>query len=192
MKFYQDITLLPDAEIALYFLWEKVYQQIHLALVEMQDDSGKTPIGVAFPAYDKAGHALGNKLRLLSATAHQLERCRAEQWLSRLGDYLDFSPIIPVPGDIRAHACYRRLQPKSSTARMARRKAKRENLTPEAALAALNDRREQRCDAPFVWLKSLSNGERFRLFIEYEEVASPVPGAFSTYGLSNPGSVPVF
>lgn len=192
MKFYQDVTLLPDAEITLYFLWEKVYQQIHLALVEMQDDSGKAPIGIAFPAYDKAAHSLGGKLRLLAPTAHQLERCCAEQWLSRFSDYLVFSPILPVPGDVYTHACYRRLQPKSSTARMARRKAKREHLTPEAALAVLNDRHEQRCDAPFVWLKSLSNGERFRLFIEYEEVESAVPGGFSTYGLSNPGSVPVF
>lgn len=192
MNVYQDITLLPDADIGLHFLWEKVYQQIHLALVEMQDDSGRVPIGIALPAYDNAGHSLGNTMRLLATTAHQLERCRAEQWLDRFSDYLRLSQILPVPHDVRMHACYRRLQPKSSTARMARRKAKRENISPEAALAALNDRHEQRCDAPFVWLKSLSNGERFRLFIACETVESPVPGGFSTYGLSNPGSVPVF
>jgi len=38
MKWYIDLTLLPESEIPIYFLWEKVYQQLHLALVEQQEN----------------------------------------------------------------------------------------------------------------------------------------------------------
>ncbi|MCO4790206.1 type I-F CRISPR-associated endoribonuclease Cas6/Csy4, partial [Vibrio cholerae] len=34
MNYYQEITLLPDADIALGFLWQNVFQQVHIALVE--------------------------------------------------------------------------------------------------------------------------------------------------------------
>ena len=74
MQVYQDITLLPDVDIPLYFLWEKVYQQIHLALVESSDNNGKVNIGVAFPKYreDKGGHPLGDTMRLLSMFKNDL------------------------------------------------------------------------------------------------------------------------
>ncbi len=87
MKHYQDITLLPDADIGQHFVWEKVYQQIHLGLVEMQDESGKLPIGIALPGYNADKHQLGNKLRLLAETEAQLVSFNAQQWLSRLSDY---------------------------------------------------------------------------------------------------------
>ena len=43
MKHYIEITLLPDAEVGLGFIWQKMYQQIHLALVEVKDanENGK-------------------------------------------------------------------------------------------------------------------------------------------------------
>lgn len=34
MKNYIELTLNPDLETPLYYLWEKLFQQIHLALVE--------------------------------------------------------------------------------------------------------------------------------------------------------------
>lgn len=51
MKFYQELTLLPQDEINIYFLWSKTFQQIHLGLVEMQDDQKRVPIGLSFPEY---------------------------------------------------------------------------------------------------------------------------------------------
>ncbi len=59
MKHYIDIILLPDPEIPLYFLWEKVYQQLHLALVEIKEPDNKVKVGVAFPQYDEQQHQLG-------------------------------------------------------------------------------------------------------------------------------------
>ncbi|MFI3158260.1 MAG: type I-F CRISPR-associated endoribonuclease Cas6/Csy4 [Methylococcaceae bacterium] len=192
MNHYQDITLQADADIGLHFLWEKVYQQIHLGLVEMQDDDGKIAIGVALPDYNADRHQLGNKLRLLAETEVQLERFNASQWLSRLSDYVHLTGIRNIPERIQSHACYYRIQPKSSNARLARRKAKRENIGIEQALAALKKHPEQRSDAPYVWIKSQSSGERFRLFIGYVEQTEPFNAGFNVYGLSRQSSVPIF
>ena len=46
MNYYQELSLLPQEEIPINFLWSKVFQQIHLGLVEMQDDQLRVPIGV--------------------------------------------------------------------------------------------------------------------------------------------------
>lgn len=192
MNHYLEITLQPDADIGLHFLWEKVYQQIHLGLVEMQDGNGKVPIGIALPGYNAAKHQLGDKLRLLAETEAELERFNASRRLNRLSDSLDLTGIRNVPGRIQTHACYYRIQPKSSNARLARRKAKRENIGIEQALTALESCPEQRSDAPFVWIKSLSSGERFRLFIGYVEAPEPINAGFNAYGLSRQSSVPVF
>jgi len=192
MNHYQDITLLPDADIGLHFVWEKVYRQIHLGLVEMQDSNGKLPIGIALPGYNADKHQLGNKLRLLAETEAQLASFNAQQWLSRLSDYVHLTGIREVPSRIQSYASYYRIQPKSSNARLARRKAKRENSSVEEALEALEKFPEQRTDAPYVRIKSQSSGERFRLFIGCVEVSEPVNQGFNAYGLSRQSSVPVF
>ena len=48
MKAYLEIILKPQPEIPLYFLWEKVYQQIHLALAQMKNEYGTASIGISF------------------------------------------------------------------------------------------------------------------------------------------------
>jgi CRISPR-associated endonuclease Csy4 len=192
MNYYLDITLLPDAEIGQHFLWEKVYQQIHLGLATIQDGNGTVPIGIALPTYNAEQHQLGNKLRLLAETAEQLEAFNAGQWLNRLSDYVHLTGIRNVPDRIQTYACYMRIQPKSNNARLARRKAKRENTSIELALKALKNYPEQRTDAPYLWIKSQSSGERFRLFIGYAEREEANNGSFSSYGLSRQSTMPVF
>jgi CRISPR-associated endonuclease Csy4 len=192
MNHYLEITLQPDADIGLHFLWEKAYQQIHLGLVEMQDSNGTVPIGIALPGYNANRHQLGDKLRLLAKTEAELERFDVKRWLNRLSDYVHLTGIRNVPDRISTHARYYRIQAKSNNARLARRKAKRENTSVEQALAALENFTEQSSDAPYVQINSLSSGERFRLFIGYVEVPEPVNAGFSTYGLSRQSSVPIF
>ena len=51
MKFYQEITLIDQAEISPYFIWSKLYTQLHIALAEIKDDSDKVGIGASFPQY---------------------------------------------------------------------------------------------------------------------------------------------
>ncbi len=51
MAYYQEITLVPQTEITPNFILCRLYTQLHLALVEMQDHPGKVPIGFSFPEY---------------------------------------------------------------------------------------------------------------------------------------------
>ena len=80
MKYYIDITFLPVSEILLYFLWQKVYQQIHFALAGVEK-KGKVNIGVAFPGYDSEKLHLGNKLRLFVVDKRNLKKLKLKSYL---------------------------------------------------------------------------------------------------------------
>jgi len=193
MKCYIEITLLPSGDITSYFLWGKVYQQLHLALVEIQDSNHKVKVGISFPDYDADSYQLGCKLRLFSQSREVLERLNVNKWFSRLSDYTHITSIRDVPEPVDGHAFFKRVQPKSSNERLARRKAKREGVSYEQALAHYDGRKEQRSKAPFVYIKSQSSGERYRLLIDrLDAEVSQVEGRFSTYGLSSSSSVPLF
>lgn len=136
MNYYLEITLLPNYEINLFNLWSKTFQQIHLGLVEMQDDQKQVPIGISFPEYkngEKFG-VLGSKLRLLAPDEASLMRFDASKWLTRLSDYVHYTSIRPVPDSIKGFAVYHREQPKTGRERLARRYAKRHNLDYETVL----------------------------------------------------------
>jgi len=51
MDYYQEITLIDQAEISPYVIWSKLYQQLHIALAEIKDGNNKVNIGVSFPQY---------------------------------------------------------------------------------------------------------------------------------------------
>ena len=86
MKYYLDITLLPDAEANLGFLWQKVYQQVHLALVENKIAENESAIGISFPKYKESDFPLGDKLRLFSETQEQFKQLELKKWFNRLTD----------------------------------------------------------------------------------------------------------
>lgn len=193
MKFYIEITLLTSIEIPLYFLWEKIYQQIHLALVESHDSNGKVFIGASFPEYNGEKHQLGSKLRLLSFARDELENLDINKWLLRLKDYVHVSDIRDIPEVIDEYAFFKRIQVKSSNSRLARRKAKREGISYEDALSFLNKRMEVTSKVPYIQMKSQSSDKRYRLMIGYEKIDKITDNeGFSTYGLSSKYSVPVF
>lgn len=194
MKHYIEITLLPNVEVPLYFLWEKVYQQIHIALVEMQRGEGKGSIGVSFPEYDSEKYQLGGKLRLFARGVGELECLAIDKWLSRLADYVHITGVRDVvPERIRGYEVFRRIQTKSSTVRLARRKSKREGISFDNAMRNLCNHKEQMSKAPYINVKSLSSEKRYRLLIGRTdaELDGNVDG-FSTYGLSSQTSVPIF
>jgi len=193
MKSYIEITLLPNEEIPIYFLWEKLYQQLHLAFVEIKRPDNTVSIGVSFPNYDSSLNQLGCKIRLFASSTSDLEAININQWLSRLTDYIHITSIRDVPDYVEGYAHFKRLQLKSSNGRLARRKAKRERISIEEATAYFNGRKEQYSKAPFIQIKSLSSEKRYRLMIVREEAdASQTESGFSTYGLSSTSSVPVF
>lgn len=192
MKYYIEVTLLPSNEIPIYFLWEKAYQQLHLALVEIQDDKGRVKVGVSFPEYDGAKYQLGSKLRLFSLSKKDLENLCIHKWLSRLTDYVHITSIREVPEKPAWYALFKRIQIKSNI-RLAKRKAKREGISFEKALSLLGDREEKISKTPYLHIKSLSSGKRYRLMIACEQAEQgDDTGDFSTYGLSSKHCVPIF
>lgn len=194
MNYYLEITLLPNTDLNLFSLWSKVFQQIHLGLVEMQDEQRRIPIGVSFPEY-KTGEkysVLGGKLRLLAGDEATLGRFNASQWLSRLSDYVHCTGIRSVPEKLTGYAIYQREQPKTGNERLARRYAKRHDVDYDTALARYSAMPHKTIATPFIRLKSLSGNQEFCLWIKKTVMSEPSGMAFSSYGLSTVSTVPEF
>lgn len=134
MKYYLDITLLPDTDITLGFIWFKVYQQIHIALAEngfLSDESvkgrngkqeplKKSRIALSFPEYKRGKYPLGSVLRLFSDTKEQLDVLNVKVLLSRLTDYTHCKSIQVVDETkVKKYVCFKRKQFKS-TAKIAK------------------------------------------------------------------------
>ncbi|OUR59596.1 type I-F CRISPR-associated endoribonuclease Cas6/Csy4 [Colwellia sp. 39_35_sub15_T18] len=129
MKYYLDITLLPDAEANLGFLWHKVYHQIHIGLVDngflsdelvkarngKQEPLKKSHIALSFPNYKiKDEFPLGNILRLFAETKEQLEALNVKELLNRFTDYTHCKLIQQVDETkVKKHVCFKRKQFKS-------------------------------------------------------------------------------
>jgi len=193
MKYYQDITIIPCAEISIYHIWEKLYQQVHLALVESKDADGKIHIGVAFPKYqyNENCKTLGNVFRVFAQTKPELENLNLNKWLSRLNDYVHIKSIKPIPETNKFYSFWSP-QPKGNRLKIARRNAKRKNITEAQALLALKDYKETTFDFPFINTNSLSKKERFIKFIKAENADTMVNNGFNSYGLSRQSSLPNF
>jgi len=192
MNFYIEITLLPGVDVGLYFLWEKVFQQIHKGLVSIKGTEEKGPVGLSFPEYDTKRNQLGAKVRLFAYDEKTLDELNSKRLLSGYLDYVHLTRSRSVPNSILSYACYKRHQPKSSIERLARRKAKREGRSEEEALKLLQPFQEQRVRTPYINMCSISSKHRFRLFIYKQKFQSPVNGGFSCYGLSGNSTVPEF
>lgn len=213
MKHYIELTLIANTDVNAFNLWSKLYQQLHLGFVEIQDAQERVPIGISFPEYvvGEKYSVLGGKCRLFAHDEATLTRFDVNKWLARLSDYMHCTSIRPVPDKISGYAIYQRQQPKTSPARLARRYAKRHNMDFETALhdtinladkATPNTTYQQTfryCDmpskaisTPFIRLKSLSSGQDFCLWIKKSAASEPVVANFSSYGLSASATVPEF
>jgi CRISPR-associated endonuclease Csy4 len=215
MKFYHEITVIPNHEIGEHFIWSKLFTQIHLALVSIQDEQKKSPIGISFPEYfmgEKFG-VIGSKLRLFAQSELELQKLDIQKWLSRLTDYIHISGLREVPQKISGYAIYNRHQPKVNKERLMRRHQKREGewksiinnpqSQPEKLAAAQEklSKRQQRINnydkeklvkEPFIKLKSLSSDNDFCLWIKKTATNEPNYQKFSTYGLSGISTLPEF
>ena len=196
MQHYIEITLLPTDDIGHYFLWSKIYQQLHLALVELTGGKGGE-VGFSFPEYSAKQPRLGRKLRAFAATEAQLTQCNLQKWLERLADYCHISSVRTVPEQTQ-YAIFGRKQCASNPERLARRRAVRKGETFEQALAHYEGFEGERTKLPFVSLESLSttatpeDKHRFKLFITQKLAAKPLAGSFNCYGLSQTATVPWF
>jgi CRISPR-associated endonuclease Csy4 len=204
MNHYQEITLIANPEIPLHFIWSKLYTQLHLALVAQKDAHDQVPIGVSFPQYKadqrdnqsgggKSVYCLGAKLRVFAPTEAALQQLDLNQWLNRLLDYVHISSIKAVPTErITGYACFSRYRPHFDLARVAQRFATFKNISLEAALAHCTAHKKPTQYVPFIPLKSETNQQPFRLFIQQTVRDTAHDGTFGLYGLSARSTVPLF
>ncbi|MQM40071.1 CRISPR-associated endonuclease Cas6f/Csy4 [wastewater metagenome] len=161
--------------------------KLHRGLVDIDADD----IGISFPAHQTDPRTLGDVLRL-HGTANRLHALTGLRWLTGMRDHVDHGGIRAVP-DGAAHRVVRRRQYKTNAERLRRRRMRRHGETYEQACAQVPDSVERRVATPFVTVRSSSTGRAFSLFIEHGDCSpDPVPGAFSTYGLSRTATVPWF
>lgn len=196
MKHYVEITLLPTDDIGHYFLWSKIYQQLHLALVALTGGQGGS-VGFSFPEYSANQPRLGHKLRVFAVKESQLVQFNAQKWLERLSDYCHISSIRAVPEQTQ-YAVFARKQCVNNPERLARRRAKRKGETFEQALSHFVGFEGDFSSLPFVALESLSTAPSaeakhcFKLFIAQQLVQKPQEGSFNCYGLSQSATIPWF
>ena len=193
MNYYIEITLRPDAEVGLGFIWQKVYQQIHLALVEVKDSDEKVKVGVSFPKYGSKTFPLGDVVRLFGKTPDDLKALRLDFWLNRLTDYIAITDIKEVPQNVDKYICFSRKQPKMDFMTRVEKQAKRHGVSIEEALKHFkNYDKDNVLSLPFVNMQSLTWKQAFPLFIEKRDSSLCVSGKFDTYGLSKQATIPWF
>lgn len=196
MKYYIEVTLIPDLENNIYFLWEKIYPQLHLQLVAGKNKAGSSDIGFSFPEY----HAkfLGKKIRLFAQEKSQLEAFSINDCLAKFNDYVHIKSIQAVPEEITHYANFYRLQVKSNAERLMRRSVKNGKCTPEEVGLKLETLTDKETNLPYIKLKSQTNGESFKLFIDcYKQPSEKNQQidqyqSFNCYGLSKHATVPIF
>ena len=186
MPIYREIRLFDDTEISLGFIWQKLYERLHKALVPLKDEKGSVPVGFTFPRYG-GEFPLGDHLRVFAPDEATLEKLALDDALADLADYIKISEIRKTP-DEHGHVIFRRVQIKTNPLRLAKRYAKRHGVSYEEALAHYEsfDPKEQiqKNKLPFFNFHSTSTGQKMRIFIAKETVEHQKEGKFTTFGLS--------
>lgn len=203
MKYFVELTLLDNRDIALHKLWSKIYDQLHLRLVEAKNLRGQTNIGVSFPEYqfDETHniHMIGSKLRVFSPSKLSLEQIDLHKYLKHWLDYIHITSIREVPKEINGYVIYKRTRIYGQNAinrkimRHATYKAEKENITYEKAIQGYQHWSMSQTILPYIGIKSTTSKQFLQLYIEKVLVSDPsVELCFSTYGLSSDSSVPEF
>lgn len=198
MKYYQEINLLPDTDINLGVIWQHLFQQVHIALVENKARDNQSLIAVGFPDYGKERFPLGAKLRLFSNDRSRLEKLGIERWLSRLEDYVHVKGIKDVPNHV-TYVSFTRKHVKSPE------RIERDMKQKAALWASKSGNSMETCfrelekskplahsTLPYIYLfsqqtkrRSANDRSKFPLFIEMHTTTSSQEGAFDCYGLSS-------
>jgi CRISPR-associated endonuclease Csy4 len=200
MKYYLDITLLPDAEANLGFLWQKVFQQVHIALVDNKVGDNESAVALSVVGYGDKAFPLGNKLRLLAASEDILQSLDINRWLNRLSDYCHISSIKTVPSEVKKYAQFNRKNVKSIEKKAQRRAVHLVKPFDEVLAYLIEEGQSKACKLPFINVESQESKQKaeqgvscqFLLFIEQTFFDDAVNGKFDCYGLSRIATVPWF
>jgi CRISPR-associated endonuclease Csy4 len=200
MKYYFDITLLPTAEANLGFLWQKIFQQVHIALVENKVSDNESAVALSVIDYGDKDFPLGKTLRLFAVSKDALVNLDIQQWLKRLTDYCHIQPIKSVPDDIKLYARFNRKSVKSIEKKAKRRAVHLNKPYAEVLSYLIKEERSTNCKLPFITVESQVTKKlvekgvstQFLLFIEFNLFETPTVGKFDCYGLSKIATVPWF
>ena len=183
LSHYLDIRLLPDPEFTEQQLMNALFAKLHRAAGK----SAPGKIGVSFPDVSKR---LGGRLRLHSSK-EILSGLMTDSWIQGMKDYCVISDITPVPAAVK-YRTVRRVQAKSAHNKR-RRSIAKGWLTEEEALEKIPDTQQKTLTLPYIQMKSLSNGNPMRVYIEHGDIQDVAqPGEFNAYGLSASATVPWF
>lgn len=190
MDHYLDIKLLPDPEFEEQVLLNALFSKFHRGM--SQTVAGA--VGVSFPAVGKRPDGqiwLGGCMRL-HGSAKSLDKLMSAGWMKGMRDYTQVSDIQAVPANCQ-YRTVRRVQAKSAWNKRKRSIAKGW-LTEEEAQAKIPDSQQKKLKhLPFIQIKSLSNGNPMRIYIEHGVLEDePVTGVFNSYGLSATVAIPWF
>ncbi len=153
MKFYQEITIIPNHEIDKNFILARLFYLAHLGLVEVAkigNNPNKSNIAIAFPEYQysenidtkkdegnkntknkspakKGFGIIGSRVRLFAKNREDLENFNAMQRFSSIIDYVKITEILEVPASkINSYAVFMRHQEKTNLQKLSKRYLDRE------------------------------------------------------------------
>jgi CRISPR-associated endoribonuclease Cas6/Csy4 subtype I-F len=150
MKFYQEITIIPNHEIDKNFILARLFYLTHLGLVEVAkigNNPNKSNIAIAFPDYqysenidtkkdegnkntnnkNPVKNGFGSKVRLFAKNREDLENFNATSRFSAIIDYVKITEILEVPASkINSYAVFMRHQEKTNLQKLSKRYLDRE------------------------------------------------------------------
>ena len=153
MKFYQEITIIPNHEIDKNFILARLFYLTHLGLVEVAkigNNPNKSNIAIGFPDYQysenvdtkkdegnkntnnksstkKGFGIIGSRVRLFAKNREDLENFNASSRFSSIIDYVKITEILEVPASkINSYAVFMRHQEKTNLAKLSKRYLDRE------------------------------------------------------------------
>ncbi|MBM95204.1 MAG: type I-F CRISPR-associated endoribonuclease Cas6/Csy4 [Oceanospirillaceae bacterium] len=184
MDYYVEITVLPDPEFEEQVLLNALFSKFHRGMGQTVPGE----VGISFPEVAKR---LGSVLRL-HGNESSLNQLMAENWLKGMRDYCQVGEVHPVP-EVVQYRTVRRVQAKSAWNKRKRSIAKGWLTEAEAPAKIPDSQQKNLKHVPFLQIKSLSNGNPMRIYIEHGALKDdPVAGTFNSYGLSATATIPWF
>ena len=183
MDHYVDIKVLPDPEFKETVLLSALFSKLHRALGQVAEGR----VGVSFP---EVKALLGGKIRLHGSQA-DLTKLMDTNWLQGLRDYCHQSEIKKIPEKV-SYKTVRRVQAKSAHNKRKRSIAKGW-ISEAEAIQSIPDTQQKVLSIPFLQIKSLSNGNPMRIYVEHSKsLENSVSGIFTSYGFSSVATIPWF
>jgi len=203
MNCYIDLTLLPDEEVPIFFIRNKVYSKFHKTIFDLKACN----IGISFPCLKKAKKNDQNKMNFgenirIHSTQERLQQLQSLNWLGGLAGYCKVSGILPVPDKVEGHQTVFRVRQNMSVAKLQKKIERQKSkgyLKTDDDIKIYEKQYKAKLfatglDNPYLELRSTSTGgNKYRLYIAFGELQNQsVEGEFNNFGLSKIATVPIF